>query len=175
VVVVVWVGDGLLTSVKWSFAHDNAVLFVWRRTRSCTHRLTHAARAHTHKQVLLPPIIFFAGYDLKQKHFFRNITPILVFAFVGTTIACFVTGGMLYVIPMLHSLCRCVWTVLWIENSVAFRRCYTFSAINHLLVHTTHTHTHTHTTHTHTTHTFTCVLFSHARTPGYFLTSTSRT
>ena len=35
-------------------------------------------------------------YDLKQKHFFRNITSILIYAFIGTTFACFATGGILF-------------------------------------------------------------------------------
>ena len=42
--------------------------------------------------MLLPPIIFYAGYDLKQKHFFRNISSILLYAFLGTTMATFSTG-----------------------------------------------------------------------------------
>ncbi|XP_030376968.1 sodium/hydrogen exchanger 6 isoform X2 [Scaptodrosophila lebanonensis] len=46
--------------------------------------------------IILPPIIFHAGYSLKKKYFFRNLGAILMFAIVGTTLSAFLIGGFMY-------------------------------------------------------------------------------
>ena len=45
---------------------------------------------------LLPPILFYSGYELKRELFFRHIKPIVSFAAVGTTVSGLVTGFLLW-------------------------------------------------------------------------------
>ena len=46
--------------------------------------------------MLLPPIIFEAGYTLRRKNFFRNLGTITAFAVVGTLISTFVVGYLTF-------------------------------------------------------------------------------
>jgi len=46
--------------------------------------------------VLLPPIIFDAGYHFEKKRFFRNFSTITLFALVGTIISAFTVGFIMF-------------------------------------------------------------------------------
>jgi len=46
--------------------------------------------------VMLPPIIFASGFNLRKDYFFYNVGTILVYAFAGTAIATAVIAGLLY-------------------------------------------------------------------------------
>ena len=51
--------------------------------------------------LLLPPIIFEAGYSLKKKDFFANFWTISLFAVIGTIISTFIIGFLVYALGLM--------------------------------------------------------------------------
>ncbi|RWS17010.1 sodium/hydrogen exchanger 7-like protein [Dinothrombium tinctorium] len=51
--------------------------------------------------IILPPIILNAGYSLKRRFFFRNLGAIMTYAFIGTTISCFVVALVVYALMVM--------------------------------------------------------------------------
>lgn len=64
---------------------------------------------------LLPPIIFNSGYHLRKELFFRHITPIILFAVVGTTISAF---SVAFFMEFVHEMG-------WIEGREDFHPTFT--------------------------------------------------
>jgi len=55
--------------------------------------------------LLLPPIIFEGGYNMKKRpYFFKNFGTIILFAFLGTFIAIFITSMLVYLAAMIPGL-----------------------------------------------------------------------
>ncbi|GAB1605902.1 sodium/hydrogen exchanger 9-like isoform X4 [Argonauta hians] len=69
--------------------------------------------------VLLPVIIFNAGYSMKRKHFFRNLGAVMTYALVGTTISSIVFGGIMYGLTRLMN----------ISHLIQLTDCFFFGAV----------------------------------------------
>ena len=48
--------------------------------------------------LLLPPIIFESGYNMKKKYFFKNVGTVMLYSFLGTFLAIFSSSAMFYMV-----------------------------------------------------------------------------
>merc|ERR1719317_774125 len=67
--------------------------------------------------VMLPPIIFASGFNLRKDYFFYNFGTILVYAFIGTAIATAVIAGLLY------------WLSLYFYEELLLNECLIFASL----------------------------------------------
>eukprot|EP00792_Barthelona_sp_PAP020_P003732 TRINITY_DN1606_c0_g1_i1.p1 TRINITY_DN1606_c0_g1~~TRINITY_DN1606_c0_g1_i1.p1 ORF type:complete len:667 (+),score=136.03 TRINITY_DN1606_c0_g1_i1:103-2103(+) len=73
-------------------------LFVDLATQYDEERTILSFETETFFLLLLPPIIFEAGYHLQKGFFFHNMGTILLYAVIGTLLSTFLTGGAIYVL-----------------------------------------------------------------------------
>ncbi|KAH3758972.1 sodium/hydrogen exchanger 3 protein [Pelomyxa schiedti] len=69
--------------------------------------------------ILLPCIIFNAGFSMKKRNFFKNIVSILTYAVFGTIVSCATFGGVLYGLGYAG----------WIPSANNFIECMLFGAL----------------------------------------------
>ncbi|CAG0903857.1 unnamed protein product, partial [Cyprideis torosa] len=98
--------DTLPPDTLWLNMYENSTTLLEDRNRTYLYQYKGAVRRTTDINeidmkatfdpeiffnILLPPIIFNAGFNMKRKYFFRNLGAIMSLAFLGSTIATFVT------------------------------------------------------------------------------------
>ncbi|CAG0888480.1 unnamed protein product [Cyprideis torosa] len=127
--------DTLPPDTLWLNMYENSTTLLEDRNRTYLYQYKGAVRRTTDINeidmkatfdpeiffnILLPPIIFNAGFNMKRKYFFRNLGAIMSLAFLGSTIATFVTGSVVYSFVLLVSP---------FYNIFSFADCLSFGAL----------------------------------------------
>eukprot|EP01122_Echinamoeba_exundans_P014001 TRINITY_DN6250_c0_g1_i1.p1 TRINITY_DN6250_c0_g1~~TRINITY_DN6250_c0_g1_i1.p1 ORF type:complete len:603 (-),score=192.92 TRINITY_DN6250_c0_g1_i1:84-1892(-) len=105
VLVIVFVVGYLLKNAHFHYLHESGAamliglvtgILIRYGTNAETLRGVVAFDQHFFFLVLLPPIIFESGYNMKRGHFFYNFDSILWFALLGTMVSMILTGLLVY-------------------------------------------------------------------------------